>query len=627
LLRTCSILLVLACLAAGPAAWAAGATLTIIFTRQGEPLEDMKHAKFYLYEPEKREQYIAWGHGGKSARFPEGSYDLVIRYKNDLVQREFVREEVDFAGETVEEVDFPLDLARLTIDVFAGKDPLAPHTGRVSIHRAGKRGKPLAARRPGSSYVLPPGFYDIEVSVRDLRGLRSTWLENYRLSEDQIETIELGAPPARVTITLVREGRPLPQDQTRWQIYPAGQRERPLLERHSEESADLTAGDYDIALIYDDGRSKPVVQWIENLPLHGAQEHRFEISRESTSLRVDIDTGGSSTEGSWFVVRRPDTPTATLAQGRSGESIDLPPGRYDIGAFLHRDGLRDERWQRGVRIGGESRQRLRLDPRPATLRINPPRRSRRNSTKPIAPTLMLVVDSSATMDPSRLELLRRVVPDALRDARRAEFDVGLRAFGIAPADRQDCTDSSLLQPVRPLDADGTRKTLQLLRASGRSPLAHTLQQLEEDLPEGDGNTVVLLTGSVEDCGGAPCEEVSRLIRRGVVDRIHVLAIDMSPDATRSLGCIGNFTAVRSERQLRSALRQILRDAARPEEGTVSLFTPDWGEWIASARLGQELDISAGSYDLLIRHDGKTYLWERVEIRGEFEATAASRRPR
>ena len=53
------------------------ASLTIRFTNLGEPLEQPNHAKFYLYEPEQRDYYVAWGHAAKTARFPEGTYDLI----------------------------------------------------------------------------------------------------------------------------------------------------------------------------------------------------------------------------------------------------------------------------------------------------------------------------------------------------------------------------------------------------------------------------------------------------------------------------------------------------------------------------------------------------------------------
>ncbi len=183
----------MACLSPLFPAAASAATLTIGFTNNGEPLEEPTHGKFYVYEAGKREKYLDWGHAARPARVPDGVYDIVVLYHNDEIRQEKVIEEIELKGEVELEMGFNIQVARLTVHVTSGSEPVPPGTGRYRLHRAGSRGQPLAARRPGRSVTVRAGSYDVEVSYRGRRGLETKWLENYHLTGVREETVEMGA--------------------------------------------------------------------------------------------------------------------------------------------------------------------------------------------------------------------------------------------------------------------------------------------------------------------------------------------------------------------------------------------------------------------------------------------------
>ena len=131
----------------GPAV-ADDASLTIRFTNLGEPLEQPIHAKFYLYELEQRDYYVAWGHAAKTAHFPEGTYDLIIKYKQGEIYEERERLEVELVGDVVEEIDFDIPVARLTIDITSGGRPIRDFTGSFALYDSGQRDKPVTRKRP-----------------------------------------------------------------------------------------------------------------------------------------------------------------------------------------------------------------------------------------------------------------------------------------------------------------------------------------------------------------------------------------------------------------------------------------------------------------------------------------------
>lgn len=617
---------VIGCLWVASLSLTAAATLTLTFTNNGEPLPDPTQGRFYVYEPGERENYLAWGHGAKSVRVPDGAYDLVIRYTNDLAEREIVREEVELSGDVEEEIDFQVPLATLTVDVTSGGQPIDPFTARFSLYPTGRRDKPIVSRRPGSSVTLRPGTYDVEVTVRDLRGVKSTWVEQLPVVGEVHRTVEVGAPPARLHVTLLRQGVPLTEREGIWRIYRPGIRETPLAEGRSGQAADLEPGTYDLGIFFRDGAGLGE-RWIENLKLSGEVYRQIDVARPPARLRVDVQVNGAPVSDAWYVVHAAGDRRAPLASAASGQAIEVEPGTYDIGCFLVDGGLRAERWLEGQRITEDSSLDVDLEPASVTLRVLPPRHSA-GSLQSRA-ELLLILDSSAQMaeawdGKTRMDWTVREIRDALREARRSRLQVGLRAFGIAPLAQQDCRDTSLLAPISSIDSRRLFTTLELLRPAGLSPMAMALDEATGDLSEDDWNTIVLVTGSASGCGEDPCVAASRLVRRGLAERIHVVGLNLEPGAAQSLGCVGEFESVRDRRGLETTLRRIFRSAEEPELGTVAVFTPGWEEWRATAAIGERLELSPGTYDVLIRYGGQTYAWERVDLERDLESVVGPR---
>jgi hypothetical protein len=153
-------------------------------------------------------------------------------------------------------------------------------------------------------------------------------------------------------------------------------------------------------------------------------------------------------------------------------------------------------------------------------------------------------------------------------------------------------------------------------------LAFSIEQAAADLPPAGRNTLILLAASSDSCGADPCRDAARLLRIGAVERIHVVGLDVDDDQRRQLSCIGEFQNVRRRSQLRRATQDIMRTTL-DERGTVSVFKPGWGAWVVSGPLGEDLEVAAGTYDLLIRTRQGPISWKGVEVRGDFRAVAGT----
>jgi hypothetical protein len=606
------------------------ATLTLHFTNNGEPLEDPLHGKFYLYEPEQRESYITWGHAARAASVPDGVYDLIIVYHNDTIREERVYEEIELEGDMEQEVAFAIPVARLTVHVTSGGKPVELGTARFQIHRAGQRGKPLASRRPGATVTMRPGTYDIEVAYRDLEGLQARWLEGYYVEDVREETVEMSSTAARLEVTVTSGGRPLPASAARWVVFPAGRREDPLQERRSGDSVVLDAGRYDVA-VYFNFEGARGQRWLDGVEVQGYVRRQIDIAEETSDLRVHIRRRGRSLTGAWFTIFRAGDRSNALLSGSTGATVQIEPGTYDIRSTLRRGGLRVEQWVEGQRIEGSTELSVEMMYVWASLRVQPKERGA-SSDAGEPGSVLLLVDSSAAMASelgvrSRMEHVTSVVPDAVDYLEGNRVELGLRAYGILPRSRQDCRDTTLLVPLRRPDRRAISRALSSLRPSGKSPIAYSLEAAGGELQTNGESTIVLITGSPDDCAGDPCAAATQLLRSGAATRIYVLGLGIGYNESTALDCIGDYHTVTSAVELKSALRGIFRAVRRGEAGAVNVFEPDGGRWVASAFLRERLELNPGTYDIQIISDGETYLWEKVKISGTVEVEAAPRPPR
>jgi hypothetical protein len=602
---------------------AEAATLTIRFTNNELPLMDPTLAKFYVYEPEKRENYLAWGHGAKAARIPDGTYDVVVRYHDDLVTEERVFEAVEIEGQMEQEIDFLLPKAELTVAIHAGGKPIPPFSGSYNVHRAGQRGKPLTSRRPGESVVLPPGSYDIEAVYRGPGGLQSRWLERYYVEDFKQETVLFGATPLRLRLTLLENGRPVAASRGRWRVYPPGLHDVPLKDRASGEAADLEAGTYDLFLSYG-GSSGDVERWLNDVVLRDDEHRQIEIAGAAGSLMVRTRRDGRNLPEAWFAVYRRGDRSNPMRSAPGGSVVDLQAGRYDIGCFYRKDGIVIERWVENREVDGRVELDVELDYEPATLQVMPPRTDARSGD---GSNILFVLDSSAAMredmgNRSRFEFAREALEEAVETLHGQDVKVALRVFGIAPETQSNCEDSALLLPLDDAEDLRLETTIGLLRPAGIAPLAYSVEQATADLPPAGRNTVILLTGSVDGCGADVCRAAARLLRIGAAERIHIVALNVGDAQRRQLACAGSFHNVRRRSQLRRAMQDILRTTL-DERGSVSVFKAGWGAWVVSGSLGEDIELAAGTYDLLIRTNKGPISWKGVNVRGDFRAVAGT----
>ncbi|MCP3981040.1 MAG: hypothetical protein GY716_17220 [bacterium] len=618
--RLCILAIVLLC----GATCVPAATLAVVFTNNGGPLEDPSIGRFYVYDPERPEDHLAWGNAARAATVEDGTYDIVIVYDQDQVQAERKLEAVELAGEMILDADFELAVAKLTLDVTSDGAAVDFRTARYGLHRAGRRGRPLVERRPGRQITILEGVYDVEVTYHTGDGLETRWIEGLVVAGDRYEQLEIGAAVAWLRVEVRENGTLLGGQRGRFSVHRPGREKERLAEAGSGQTLRLPPGAYDIR-VFDTGREARSERWLRAVEIRGREDRVVDLGLKQATVRIDVRRRGRRVSRAGFRVYRAGGETP-VAAGRSGDSIELDEGRYDVRCFHRNGSLRAESWLRDQEIVGDTRLTVELELRRVELRVRPSGRF-----DPRDSTLHVVLDSSADMGTrldsrTRMETAAQGLSRAVQELGGDKLELGLRAFGIAPLSRHNCRDSTLLIPPAPLDRRTTASTLQLLRPTGHAAIAYALEQAADDLSPARRNTMLLLTGSVERCDGEPCAVAARLLREGRIERLHVIGLGLNDNRTAELRCAGEFHGVGSERELRAALGRILDEAARAETGSVSVLTAGGREWVAGGALDSSIELAAGTYDVVIHDGGRTHMWKNLHIDEDLDAIAGPTPP-
>ena len=612
----------------GPGLLAATVELSVQFSNLGEPLQEPLQGRFYLYEPEKRERYVAWGHGARPARLEAGVYDLVLRYVEGGISEERLLESFDLTASREYAAEFNVAAAYLTIEVASGGEPVALHRGSIDVHRAGTRGKPLVSSRPGERLTLRPGLYDIEVRYRDPEGLKSSWLSGYSVSGEQYERVEIGTTAAQFRLMLTVRGEAIPPGDGDWEARRVGS-EEVVAHGRSGEFADLPAGIYDVAIFYE-GELGRREEWLRELSVQGETEQTFELAAPPSLLTALVSNNGRPMPSGWVEIFASSEQDLMLATLPSGETIELPDGSYDLRAVYQKESVSAERWIRGVDITGQQEINIDLELRTSTLIVEAPRRIKRKLDRS---NVVILLDNSLQMEEAlgttdSFTRVKREIGHAsgLLDGRSTE--VSLYSWGRASASESEaslCVKPQLVIPKDALVRRDLERSLESVMPFGDPALGRSLTEIGDRGDDDERTTVIFVTAGAANCDSDGCEDSARLRRSGRIDDIQIIGVNLSQQERHALRCVGKLRNVRDRTELRNAIRTAYQAAAAEDRGRVTVFEPGKNLLIGSAELGQPLQIPEGRYDLRIRVGSRVYDWSDVSILGATRIDAGPQR--
>ncbi len=187
--------------------------------------------------------------------------------------------------------------------------------------------------------------------------------------------------------------------------------------------------------------------------------------------------------------------------------------------------------------------------------------------------LMIVLDASGSMNledapGKRMDLAQRAVTSLIRGL-PADARVGLTVYGTHTGANTSekslgCTDVTVLQPVRPLDADSLSTSVDAVVASGFSPIGEALRVASAALPQTGRRTILLVSDGYDYCTPPdPCGTAQGLAASEPGLTIHTLGVHVDDAAQQQLRCIASATGGEYV------------DAEKLEDSTVEQDVVDW----------------------------------------------------
>lgn len=160
-------------------------------------------------------------------------------------------------------------------------------------------------------------------------------------------------------------------------------------------------------------------------------------------------------------------------------------------------------------------------------------------------SVIILLDASGSMkEPAgngktRMEAAK-VGLNGVIEALPLEAKVGLRVYGASVEDgAKSCTDSDLLVPVQDVDKGKLSAGVKKMKPLGNTPIAYSLKQAANDLPNEGTRSIVLVSDGEENCNGDPCKVAKEISDSGTKLHVDVIGLQVDAKSRDQLTCIAS----------------------------------------------------------------------------------------
>lgn len=167
--------------------------------------------------------------------------------------------------------------------------------------------------------------------------------------------------------------------------------------------------------------------------------------------------------------------------------------------------------------------------------------------------VMVVLDSSGSMTArdaggsgTRMDAAKRAV-SSMVDGLPPQAPVGLAIYGAGTGSSgaekaAGCKDVRVVQPVKAVDKPALKSAVVATKASGYTPIGHSLRVAAAQLPKEGQRSIVLVSDGEDTCAPPqPCEVAKELNKQGVDLHVHAIGFRVDAKARAQLACIAQST--------------------------------------------------------------------------------------
>ncbi len=312
---------------------------------------------------------VGWTTSGQTLRLPAGAYDVRITFEDGNVKKVIWLDNQTFSGQVEKTVEVGAAVATVRTVVTNGGDDVKDR-GQVVYYPAGKRdGSGITWSNSGETVRLPEGSYDIKARFSDGAAQKEVWLTNQALAGSVEKTIEVGVAIATVRYVITNGGSDV-GDKGEVHFFPQGHHEASSIDWiRSGGTSRLPQGRYDVHITFADGEAKRDL-WLDDQTFAGAVQKTVEVGVPIGESRITVTNGGVDTreKGEAHYYPHGHHDGGSVGWARSGGTVRLPQGVYDIHITFADGELRKNLWLDNQTVGASWEQTIELGAPAADVR-------------------------------------------------------------------------------------------------------------------------------------------------------------------------------------------------------------------------------------------------------------------
>ncbi|NNC86801.1 MAG: VWA domain-containing protein [Bacteroidia bacterium] len=201
-------------------------------------------------------------------------------------------------------------------------------------------------------------------------------------------------------------------------------------------------------------------------------------------------------------------------------------------------------------------------------------------SEPKEPTrIMFLLDASQSMvgrweSGTKYDIAQRLlseIVDSINNVNNVEM--ALRVYGHTKNyPPQDCDDTRLEVPFASGNAYAIKKKLGVIKPSGTTPIAMSIEECGKDFPDTKGrNIIIIITDGIEECDGDPCAVSYALQKKGIVLKPFVIGMGIRDDFIKQFECVGNYYDAGNEESFRTIFNVVISQALNNTTAQVNLI--------------------------------------------------------
>ena len=244
-------------------------------------------------------------------------------------------------------------LAVVECHVTNGGLPLAPRDVRVFLQRSGGSGEIVAEGDARVALRVPPGRYDLRLLLVPSRDHQTLWFRGIELAEGEQVVKQAEFSSGRLSFEAVVGSSEAAAGQVVAYVFSSQDPDQIITSMRSNEVAILSAGSYDLRVVFTVESEEKGVTWLRDVPVEVGGHTRRNVRFRHGALLVEAHNAGEEIQRgavALTVYAAGDEQQEVVDSGLAGVPLSLERGHYDVKATFTDSNDRPSRWLRSLEI-------------------------------------------------------------------------------------------------------------------------------------------------------------------------------------------------------------------------------------------------------------------------------------